>query len=205
MLQLNTPGRLGLISLGLAVLAACNPAADVGPTSQYALDRSVEMSDNALVGAWYGELNGNEAYVHVVESPRTGSALQTLIVGQQDRRGNSDGWGEALAIPARIGAQGYLSVKLDKFKGEASNETDYLIVRYHTRDRRHVSLYAMDPDRVADAIKGGRISGTSRDRIDSSPDELVKFIENAGGEDLFSVQIGYLERVSENDIPTVQR
>jgi hypothetical protein len=60
----------------------------------------------------------------------------------------------------------------------------------------------MDQDMVARAIKNNRIDGSARDfRIRADSEALVRFIESSGGQDLFSVQIGYLERVSEDDIP----
>lgn len=208
MLQLNALQKLRWLGAGAAaiLLAGCD-LNSVGPRSENALDRSVETTDNTLLGAWYGELNGTEAYVHVVDSTdaHAAAALQTVIIGQQDRAGRSEGWGEAFATPAKIDSEGYLSVKLDKYKGQDAQNPDYVILRYHARDRRHVSLYAMDPDRVADAIKKGQLTGTARDRISADSSALVKFIQTAGGEDLFSVQIGYLERVSENEVPTVTR
>jgi len=203
MLQLNILQKLRWLSVGAATiaLAACDPS--VGPTSQNALDSSVEKIDNTLLGAWYGELGGVEAYVHVVDSTNADTALRTLFIGQPDRTGHSKSWGKALATPAKIGTDGYLSIRVNELEGQAASDQDYVIVRYRVRDHRHVSLYAMDPDRVADAIRLGQITGSSRDRIIAGPDELVRFIQAAEGQDLFSVQIGYLERVSEDAMPRV--
>ncbi len=104
----------------------------LGPTSDNALDQSVENSDDTLLGAWYGEIDGTEAYLRV-EATR-GGALQTIIVGQQNRSGGADTWGELHATPARIDRDGYLSVKLDKIKGKDAPENDgYLIIRYNSR------------------------------------------------------------------------
>jgi hypothetical protein len=201
-LQLNCLNSLRWLGLGAAAFAltACDPPAP-GPTSLYALDARVESDGSELLGAWYGELNGDEAFVHVVEGED--SALQTVIIGHRDREGHSGRWAAAIALPARINDNGYLSVKLAENQGRSVGEQDFLIVRYRTaRDHRHVSLYAMDQDLVAQAIKSHQLDGSARDfRISAEPEALVRFIENAGGQNLFSVQIGYLERVSEDDIP----
>jgi hypothetical protein len=96
-----------------------------------------------------------------------------------------------------------LSIKLEESQGRSVGEQDFLIVRYRTaRDRRHVSLYTMDQDLIEQAIKDHKLEGSARDlRISAAPEALVRFIESSGGPDLFSVQIGYLERVSEDAIP----
>jgi hypothetical protein len=203
MLQLSALRRLRWLGLGgLALLiASCQPPA---PTSVNALDGRVAADGSELLGAWYGELDGSEAYVHVVDGAGSSSALQTVIIAHQDRNGKSGSWGSASAIPASIDGLGYLSVKLEENEGQAIGGQDYLIVRYRTtHDHRHVSLYAMDSDRVSQAIKNHEIEGSLRDmRISAEPAELVKFIQATGGQDLFSIQIGYLERVAEDEMPT---
>lgn len=197
MVQLSNLNRKSWVALGLAaLLCACDP---VGPTSEHALDQSVTKSDESLVGSWYGELNGVEAFVHVVESAKADAALQTFVMPQKER-GGSRNWAEALATPAWIGSDGYLSVKVEKFEGENVPDDGYIILRYRSRDHRHLALYAMDPDRVAQAIRSGEITGTERGRIDSPPEELVQFIEKSKANDLFSIQVGYLERTSENGL-----
>jgi hypothetical protein len=204
MLQLNSLNSLRWLGLGAAALglASCDPPAP-GPTSIYALDVSVETGGRELLGAWHGELDGDEAYVHVVDAEGEDSALQTVLIGHRDGEGHSGRWAAAIAIPARINDTGYLSVKLVENQGRSVGEQDFLILRYRTaRDHRHVSLYAMDEDLVAQAIKNHQLDGSARDmRISADPEVLVRFIESTGGQDLFSVQIGYLERVSEDDIP----
>jgi hypothetical protein len=155
------------------------------------------------LGAWYGELNGNEAFVHVVEGEHGG--LQTVVVGHKGSKGD---WGLATVIPAKINGAKFLSVKQEENQGRSVEEDDYLIVRFRTsRDNRHISLYAMDKDMIVNAIKNHAVDGSSereaRVKLSADPQELVRFIESNGAQDLFSVQIGYLERVSEEDIPPV--
>lgn len=197
MRQLRCPSAVGWLGLGaMAVLvAACDPP---GPTSENALDPSVESSGRELLGAWYGELNGNEAFVHVVESDD--GSLKTVVVGRQ---GPKSEWGLATVTPAKINGTNFLSVKQEQGK---SVEENYLIVRFRTsRDKRHISIYAMDNDMVVNAIKNHAIEGrTEREAtatLSADPAELVRFIETSAAQDLFSVQVGYLERVSDEDMP----
>lgn len=189
-------GRLGLCAAA-AALCACDPP---GPTSVNALDSSVESGGRELMGAWYGELNGNEAFVHVVEGDD--GNLRTVVVVRQ---GPKNEWGVATVIPAKIKNTTYLSVKQEQGK---NLEENYLIVRFRTsQDKRHISIYAMDKNMIVNAIKNHAIEGKGEREgkvtLSAEPDALVRFIETNAAQDLFSVQVGYLERVPEDDMPAV--
>jgi hypothetical protein len=195
MRQLGRYTGFGCFGLLAAGLAACDPP---GPTSVHALDTSVESGGRDLLGAWYGELNGNEAFVHVVEGD--GGDLRTVVIGRQ---GPKNDWGVASVIPAKINNTGYLSVKQEQGK---SVEENYLIVRFRaSRDKRHITLYAMDTDMIVNAIKNHAIEGKgereNRVTLSADPGELVRFIETNAAQDLFSVQVGYLERIPDDDMP----
>ncbi|MFO1187680.1 MAG: hypothetical protein U1E87_09670 [Alphaproteobacteria bacterium] len=199
MRQLKAQSMLGGLGLCLAatLLCACDPP---GPTSVNALAPSVESGGRELMGAWYGELNGNEAFVHVVEGDD--GNLRTVVIGRQ---GPKNEWGVATVIPAKINNTTYLSVKQELGKNV---EQDYLIVRFRTsRDKRHISIYAMDTDMIVNAIKNHAIEGKGEHEnkvtLSAEPEELVRFIETNAAQDLFSAQVGYLERVSEDDIPPI--
>ena len=185
------------------LLSGCEPP---GPTSVNALDDAQAVSAHELVGAWFGELGGQEAYVHVVGT-REG-ALETVLIGHNSQP--SQDWGAALAAPARIGSAQFLSVKMTGRHGRDVSGTrdaqEYLIVRYRpTKDRRHVALFAMDPAIVRDAIKVQKLQGDpSGKHIYSSTEELQQFVETSSIEELFSLPIGYLERTSEEDSPIVE-
>lgn len=184
------------------ILAACEPT---GPTSENPIQsRAVADDGSQLLGAWYGELGGSEVYVHVVDDGREG--LQTLVIGRQNGGG---AWGALRAIPADINGTGYLSIELLQARGDDVSdpmERGYHLLRYRTGpEQNYVTLYALDENKVDKAIESGEISGDAKHlRLQASSDELVHFIESHPSQDLFSVQIGYFERVNEEELPKLR-
>jgi hypothetical protein len=207
MLQRNTVAltRWLMLLLATAILAACDPPA---PTSDNPLDGPAVTDDGSdLLGAWHGELNGYEAFVHVVDGTGSDGALETLVIGHPDRKSGGS-WGALSAIPANIDGTGYLSIKVLTDQGndvQDPSEQGYHLVRYRA-GRGYVTLYAMDESLIDSAIRSHQIDGDLKSmRIEASSSDLIKLIEKLGGQDLFSVQIGYLERVPEDDLPPVRQ
>lgn len=185
------------VGLGMLFLAACQPPA---ATSDNPIESYGSADADDLLGAWYGELNGYEAYVHVIDLPGADSALQTFVIGHRS------GWGSARAIPADIQGTGYLSIEIDEEHGDIDGTiaTGYHLVRYRV-GRGYITLYAMDESMIDNAIDNDELEGDSKHmRLHSSSDDLVDFIERIGGQDLFSVQIGYLERIDEEELPSAE-
>jgi hypothetical protein len=185
------------------LLAACNPGS---PTSESPI-RGASVSDDghALLGDWRGELNGFQAYVHVVSAGGPG-LLQTIVIANQKETRNGGGVSTATAIPANVSGAGILSVEVDQDPSGVVRdplERGFHLVRYRVGpDQNYVTLYALDDDQIDHAIKAGEIQGDERSlRLLASSDELVKFIEKHPVQDLFSVQIGYLARISDDDLP----
>jgi hypothetical protein len=206
MLQPNTVALTRWLSLVVAtlILAACDPLA---PTSENPLDGPAIADDGSgLLGAWHGELNGYEAFVHVVNGTGHNGALETLVVGHPDRK-SGGAWGALSAIPANIDGTGYLSIKVLTDQGNDVRdpaEQGYHLVRYRA-GRGYVTLYAMDQSLIDSAIRSHQIEGDVKSmRLEASSHDLVRLIEKVGGQDLFSVQIGYLEKVPEDDLPAVR-
>ncbi|MFZ1989408.1 MAG: hypothetical protein WAW96_06495, partial [Alphaproteobacteria bacterium] len=72
-------------------------------------------------------------------------------------------------------------------------------------EQNYVTLYALDESRIDKAIQSGEISGDAKHmRLQASSQDLIHFIENHPSQDLFSVQIGYFERVNEDELPKSQ-
>jgi len=112
------------------------------------------------------------------------------------------------AIPADINGTGYLSVELMQGRSDAGNQADegYHLLRYRAGpEQNYVTLYALDEDKIDKAIQRGEISGDPKNmRLQASSDELIHFIESHPSQDLFSVQIGYFERVNEDELPKLR-
>ncbi len=201
MLQLKNKKTLSCLVLGALALAlaACDPT---GPTSENPIESNAVADDGSkLLGAWYGELGGSEVYVHVVDDGHEG--LQTLVIGRQD---GSSTWGAMRAIPADINGTGYLSIELLQDRGDNISdplERGYHLLRYRTGpEQNYVTLYSLDENMINKAIESGEISGDVKHmRLQASSDELIHFIENHPSQNLFSVQVGYFERVNEDELP----
>ena len=204
MLQLTSNRSVFCLLAGTLALAlaACEPAS---PTSENPIQSSTVADDGSkLLGAWHGELDGSEVFVHVVNDGRDG--LQTLVIGRQN--GGST-WAAARAIPADINGTGYLSIEVLQDRGDSVSdplERGFHLLRYRTGpEQNYVTLYALDESRIDKAIQTGEISGDVKHmRLQASSQELIHFIENHPGQDLFSVQIGYFERVNEDELPKSQ-
>ena len=195
MLQLTNNQFVSCLLVGALALAlaACDPAS---PTSESPIQSNAVADDGSkLVGSWHGELDGSEVYVHVVKNGRDG--LQAVVVGRE-RGGNA--WGEARAIPADINGVGYLSIEVLQDHGTSvsdQNERGFHLLRYRAGpEQNYVTLYALDENVIDRAIERGEISGDIRQmRLQASSPELIRFIERHAGQNLFSVQIGYFEKV----------
>ncbi|HXZ68531.1 MAG TPA: hypothetical protein VEH07_08090 [Alphaproteobacteria bacterium] len=183
-------------------LGACEPT---GPTSENPIQSNAVADDGSkLLGAWHGELDGSEVFVHVVNDGR--DSLQTLVIGREN--GGST-WAAARALPADINGTGYLSIEVLQDRGDSVSdplERGYHLLRYRTGpEQNYVTLYALDEGRIDKAIQSGEISGDPKHmRLQASSQDLIHFIESHAGQDLFSVQIGYFERVSEDALPKSQ-
>ena len=182
-------------------LGACEPTS---PTSVNPIQSNAVADDGSkLLGAWHGELDGSEVFVHVVNDGR--DQLQTLVIGRQN--GGST-WAAARAIPADINGTGFLSIEVLQVGGNASepSDHDFHLLRYRTGpEQNYVTLYALDESRIDKAIQSGEISGDVKHmQLQASSQELIHFIENHTSQDLFSVQIGYFERVNEDELPKSQ-
>lgn len=201
MLQLKNKNTFSCLLVGALALAmaACEPT---GPTSENPIQsRAVSNDGSELLGAWYGELGGSEVYVHVVDDGSEG--LQTLVIGPRNGGGT---WGALRAIPADINGTGYLSIELlPDHSGNVSDapERGYHLLRYRTGpEQNYVTLYTLDENMLNKAIASGEISGDAKHlRLQASSDELIHFIESHPSQDLFSVQVGYFERVNEDELP----
>ena len=198
MLQLTNIRSISYLAVGALALglAACEP---VSPTSDNPIQTNAVADDGSkLLGAWHGELDGSEVFVHVVNDGR--DQLQTLVIGRQNG-GNT--WAAARAIPADINGNGFLSIEVLQVGGSLGSPLDsgFHLLRYRTGpEQNYVTLYALDESRLGKAIQSGEISGDPK-HLRASSQELVRFIENHPSQDLFSVQIGYFERVNEEEIP----
>lgn len=202
-----------LLAAATIFAAGCEPTS---PTSEYPLyTQDVEDDGQRLIGAWYGEINGAEAYVHVVEAEDGPAPLETLLISHSSRGGLGP-WGKGFAQPALIGNGYFISVELDQNQnGEISDplERGYHLLRYSV-GRGYVTLFGPDQRLLAEAVARGQLSGdviapNSRRpggyvRVESASEEFVEFVDRVGADRVFSEPIGYLERVSEDRVPDVR-
>ena len=204
-----------LLLAAAAILATgCEPSF---PTSEYPLyTQDVDDTGGRLIGAWYGEIIGAEAYVHVVESDEGPAPLETFLISHRGK-GKLGPWGKGFAQPAMIGGGSFLSVEMDQSQnGEISDpmERGFHLFRYSV-GRGYVTLFGPDQRMLARAVKSGALDGdvtppssrapTGNVRIVSDADEFVEFVEQVGADRLFSEPIGYLERVSEDRVPDMRK
>lgn len=212
-LSITQIGRCAAFAALGALVAACDLSQ---PTSEYPLaNASIEDGGERLIGAWYGEIDGAEAYVHVLEDADGSGMLETLLISHT-RRGQLGPWGKGYAQPSQIGGARFISVEMDEDQnGEISDpeQRGFHIFRYDV-GRGYVTLFGPDQALLAEAIERGQLDGVATPpnarrpngtvRVASDADDFIAFVEEVGAERLFSEPQGYLERVSEDRVPDLR-
>lgn len=175
----KTLARLAVVAVMGAFLAGC-----LVRTETFLSERADATVDERLYGAWSIEPDQPDANsLFVRKSPDGG--LDILVVELTDSTsgdGYKVGWDAAVVWPTEIDGAGYLNVQ---------SEDANMILAYAVTPEGALEIGYLDPKRLAEAVRGGDLKGTVESRfftsvtISDSRDNLIAFIRENGGHDLF--------------------
>ena len=164
------PGQLA-VSLFLALfLAACLPVTSLHPIGQ-----TVAATDPVLSGAWRGKLKGAETASTLYFLPQKdgGTALFVTDPGKKD----AGSWGSFAITTARLGANRFINARevIDEGKpAEGKIATTGFPLLYRISGNS-LTLYLLDEQKTAAAIKAGKLKGT----VEQGTDGDVAITEEA--------------------------
>lgn len=149
----------------------------------------------------HGEKDSSPAYIHFLKAKDGGL---TIVIVSPPKGDDSGDWSVYSASTAVLGSNHFLNIRAISNNGEApdANEMkDSFPLLYRTGKDGSVTLYMMDEDATADAIKNGKIAG-ERDpgndgdvHITATAAATDAFMQSPQGVALFNQPLVTLTRV----------
>ena len=146
-------------------------AAGCGATSEHPLcDESDAIVDERLVGWWGGEQQADgKPQQRMAVGKIAGKKAMEMVYVSVTKKGTV----KVTRIPfhaTKIGDHHYVNIALGSLKGtDLEAEKGYTFFRYKVEGDQ-LTIYAMETDAVAAAIKAGRITGTQKKGEESDAD-----------------------------------
>lgn len=166
-----------------ALLAACPES--VNPLS----DPARAAPDPALFGVWHGSFDGDEMYLHAGPGERG----MTRVVQVEHKKKGAIETAQYAAFPARVGKQGYLTVR------RTDDEADfrgYWLFRYELKHDR-LTLWMLSLKAAQEDIRAGKLAGRTGEGpygetlITASSEALVQYLAQGEEKRLFDHPLAF--------------
>ncbi|HEX3810046.1 MAG TPA: hypothetical protein VHW02_10145 [Rhizomicrobium sp.] len=173
-----------LIRLAAALCIALAAAACLPVTTKAPVGSSASLgADKSFYGTWmgHGEKDSSPAYIHFLNAKDGGL---TIVIVSPPKGDDAGDWSVYAASTADLGGNHFLNVRTISNNGEvpgAGEMKGTFPLLYRTGKDGSVTLYMMDEDATADAIKNGKIAGER----DAGKDGDVHITATAAATDAF--------------------
>ena len=190
-----TAGPVFGLVLGALLLAGCVP------TSENPIVSKSGANDPALLGTWRGKMDDDETLFMHVLAGKAGAVTALLVSGKS---GGDSGWASFRIVTAEVKGTHYISALwlLDDGKPVEEGEKGYHLMRYEIRPDGSLQMFAVDEDKLKQAVKDGKVGGKTEGegasgdvRLTASSEKLEKFLKRIDPAELFDKPFATLSKL----------